>query len=219
MDRSDRAEFAKALTVVSELYGRALSQRLIALYWQVLKQFDWIDVRKAFQAHVTHPDVGQFFPKPADIVRLIEGGGETRALVAWTKVEKAIEQVGIYQSVVFDDPLIHRVLEDMGGWVEVCSLTLERLPFSAREFQKRYMGYVLKKPERYPKYLWGLFERDNTKNGYVPAPPILIGDAGKAKAVLEKGGGVPLLTAPLEKSFSETILAISRKKFEQGEEE
>jgi hypothetical protein len=38
-------------------------------------------------------------------------------------------QVGAYQSVVFDDPLIHLVLEDLGGWIKICSTLIKDLIF------------------------------------------------------------------------------------------
>lgn len=218
MEPSDKTEFMKILSAMSELYGKALSKLLIKIYWYALKSFELVGIRQAFDTHIRNPDGGQFFPKPADIIRLIEGGGETRALHAWASVARTIEQVGIYQTVVFDDPLIHAVLENMGGWIDLCSITNERLPFYAREFQKRYMGYVNKKPERYPKSLWGLFERDNAQNGYIVAPPILIGNALKAKAVFQSGGGTPLLTQSLEKSLSSEVLRLSRAKFEKEED-
>lgn len=74
------------------------------------------------------------------------------------------------------------------------------------------MGYVDKKPIRHPKYLWGISECENAKNGFEIESPILIGNATKAKEVLESGGGMPLLTEPLEKSLSKVVLEISRFK-------
>lgn len=197
MQTHDLVKFTTLLAGLGELYGKFISEQLTDIYWQTLKIFDWQDVQHAFQAHLYNPNCGQFFPKPADIVRFIEGSGETRALRAWTIVEKTMHQVGIYQSVVFDDPLIHAVIEEMGGWIKLCSMTLEDLPFRSREFQKRYMGFVIKKPNRYPKYLYGLSECENAKNGYDVESPLLIGDAGRAERVMLNGGGMPLLVQPL----------------------
>lgn len=215
MQSKDLGKFSILMAGIGELYGKNISSQLIDIYWQVLNQYELIDIQKAFQSHVQNPDCGQFFPKPADIVRFIEGSGETKALLAWAKVERAVIQIGSYQSVVFDDPLIHAVIENMGGWVKLCSMKNEQMPFYANEFQKRYLGYVNKKPARHPKYLWGISECNNAKNGFEINPPILIGDVSKAKEVLESGGGVPLLTEPLEKSFSQMVLAISGSKLDK----
>lgn len=213
MQTQDVSKFTMLMAGIGELYGKTISSQLVDIYWQVLRKYELIDVQNAFQSHVQNPDCGQFFPKPADIIRFIEGNGESKALMAWAKAERAMIQIGRYQSVVFDDPLIHSVIEDMGGWVKFCNMKNEQMPFIANEFQKRYMGYVLKQPERHPKYLWGISECDNTKNGFLVEPPILIGDPEKAKEVLKLGGGTPLLTEPLEKSLSKVILEISRTKF------
>ena len=63
-------------------------------------------VADALNRHAVNPDNGQFLPKPADIVRLINGNTVDRALVAWSTVERAIRSTGPYQSVVFDSPEI-----------------------------------------------------------------------------------------------------------------
>lgn len=219
MQAQDVPKFTMIMAGIGELYGKTISSQLIDIYWQVLRKYELIDVQNAFQSHVKNPDCGQFFPKPADIIRFIEGNGESKALLAWAKAERTMIKIGRYQSVVFDDPLIHSVIEDMGGWVKFCSMKTEQMPFVANEFQKRYMGYVNKKPERHPKYLWGISECDNAKNGFEVEPPVLIGNPERAKEVLRSGGGTPLLTEPLEKSLSKLILEISRSKFSNPENE
>ena len=119
MQNHNLIEFTATLIKIGELYGKAISEILTDLYWQSLKGFEWQDVKQAFEAHIHNPDNGQYFPKPADLVRFIEGSGETKALQAWAKVEKAVTHVGAYQSIIFDDPLIHAVLEDLGGWIKL----------------------------------------------------------------------------------------------------
>jgi hypothetical protein len=208
MQADDIPKFTVMLLGIGELYRRPLSKFLTDIYWQSLKQFEWQDVEKAFQAHIHNPDCGQFFPKPADIVRWIEGTGETRALQAWSKVEQAITQVGIYQSVAFDDPLIHAVLENMGGWIKLCSLTFEELPFRAHEFQKRYMGFVNKKPERHPQYLKGLTELENAKNGFPLPATRLLGDLKKSAEVMRLGNGNARLLEHSSGSLNSLLTAL-----------
>jgi len=207
MEKLDIKSFMKLLANIGELYGKPISAALAELYWLSLKSYEFEDVRKALTAHIHNPDCGQFFPKPADIIRFIEGSGETKALFAWAIVEKAMHQVGSYQTVIFDDPLIHAVLEDMGGWIKLCSTTLDALPFRANEFQKRYMGFLIKKPERHPKYLVGITETDNAKNGFEVKPPLLVGNPKKAQQVMLTGGGRPLAI----QTFTEVIAEVMRQ--------
>lgn len=193
MKNTDLPLFMSTLVGMGELYDKVISELLADLYWQSLQSFEWEDVRQAFERHIHNPDGGQYFPKPADIVRLIEGSGETKALQAWAMVAKAIRQVGIYQSVVFDDAIIHVVLEDMGGWIALCSMGLDEMPFRANEFQKRYMGFLNKPLKRHPKSLPGLCECGNAQNNHAIEPPILIGDSKRATQVMLTGGEPSLL--------------------------
>ena len=219
MEACDMPKFLNLMAGIGELYAKPLSTHLIDIYWQSLQSFELIDVEMALQSHINNPDCGQYFPKPADVVRFIEGNGETKALQAWAKVEKVIIQVGSYQSICFDDPIIHAVIEDMGGWVKLCSVKNEELPFRANEFQKRYLGFTRKAPPRYPKYLMGIAELDNSKNGYAIEAPLLIGDPEVARKVIEEGGGTSLKV----QSLSQAVLQISKKlpssKVKEDEEE
>jgi hypothetical protein len=107
----------------------------------------------------------------------------------------------------------------MGGWIKLCSIKNEQMPFRANEFQKRYMGYVNKKPARYPKYLFGVTECDNAKNGYEIVPPILLGDAQKAEEVIRTGGGLPLPSKQSTQILSNIVLQISQSKMGKNDDE
>lgn len=193
MDLDDLTKFSTVLNGMGELYGKTISELLMDIYWQVLKRFELPTVLQAFEFHINHPDKGQYFPRPSDIVRFIEGSEEDRALQAWTTVVKAITQVGVYRTVVFDDPLIHAVIEDMGGWVKLCEVRFDELSFRAQEFQKRYKAFIHKAPKRYPKYCCGIIEGENARRGYPIAPHLIVGDLKKAEQVMLTGGGLPLL--------------------------
>jgi hypothetical protein len=123
--------------------------------------------------------------------------------------------------VVFDDPLIHAVIEDMGGWIKLCESPLKELPFTALDFQKRYRALVTHPPLRYPGSLAGICERDNAKNGYVNAPALLIGNRHKAIKVLKNGGGKRLEVHPAPQAVAALIEAIHRvqQKPDKAEEE
>lgn len=187
MNMNDLAEFTDLLTTISAFYRVPLSRKSLELYWNTLQLFEWPEVKAAFQSHLIDPDAGQYFPKPADVVRHIDGNSDTQALKAWSKVDEAIRSVGCYASVVFDDPIIHVVIDDMGGWIRLCQTLLKDLPFRANEFKKHYAGYVNHPPHHYPKQLFGLEAQQNGMHGYTTKPPLLIGDPKQAFAVLQNG--------------------------------
>jgi hypothetical protein len=187
MKLTERMNFAECLMGLGALYGKPVNEFLIEIYWQACAKYEFQDVQKSLQAHVNNPDQGQFMPKPADIVRYLEGTSHTQALQAWSEVMKGISSAGCYSSVVFDDPIIHAVLSEMGGWISICKINEEELPFKAREFEKRYAAYVLHKPKNYPSYLVGLIELQNSAHGHPFEKPLLLGDHQKALAVYQQG--------------------------------
>lgn len=194
MKQCDYDEFVKILQVVAEQYGKDISHGVIALYWQGLHDFELSAVREALGRHLRNTDNGQFMPKIADIIRMLQGSSQDSALTAWAKVDKALRSVGTYETVVFDDALIHVVLHDMGGWVGLGTKTEDEWPFVAKEFENRYRGFKARgEIPQYPPKLIGICESHNTREGQKVADPILIGDYSKAMRVMNSGTDRPLL--------------------------
>lgn len=194
MEREDFAQFCEVWTATATSYDKKVTAMSLRLAYEVLRGYTLDDVKRAITAHMRNPDVGQFQPKPADVIRQIEGTTGDAALAAWTKVERAIRSTGTYASVAFDDPLIHATIEDMGGWIKLGSVKEEELPFRAREFSQRYRAYTQRPPEAPPRYLPGISEQHNAAGGHEPPKIRLLGDVDKARAMLASGGGSgPLL--------------------------
>ncbi|AWB32360.1 DUF6475 domain-containing protein [Orrella marina] len=184
----DRQDFFVLLADVHAFYNRDLSEFSGEIWWNALRPFDFPAVREAFSRHCVNPDSGQFSPKPADIVRMLGGSTQDSALVAWSKVDRAVRLVGTYRSVVFDDALTHRVIHDMGGWLMLARKTESEWPFIAKEFENRYRGYRIRSESPpYPPKLVGESEAQNLLNGQPVEEPVLIGNSAKALAVLAGG--------------------------------
>jgi hypothetical protein len=188
MNPNDAPRFKELLTGVYSYYRIELSQFHIDVFWQALKSFDFGAVQDAFSRHVQNPDNGQFLPKVADIVKLIGGGTADRALLAWTKFEIAVQYVGSWDSVVFDDPIIHQVAEDMGGWTDLCAREEKEWPFVKNEFVQRYRGYANSRLLSYPSKLVGRIEAENGGRwpDAIPAPKF-VGDEARARQVMLNG--------------------------------
>ena len=209
MHDTEQPLFSRLMLDIGEMYSKSLSPLMVEMYWQALREFELEVVRWAFKAHACDSDGGRFLPRPADILRWIQGCPEGRALKAWSYVEAAIGRVGRYQSVAFDDPLIHRVIEDLGGWIRLCEQDLKEFPFTALAFQKRYRVLINQTGVRHPPYLVGRVEHDNAKDGYEYPLPLLIGDPDKAKQVMVSGDKKRLSVQPSTQSVQELIQAIT----------
>ena len=194
MNDADKTRFLSAMTGVGDYYNKTLSSAVIDIYWHGLKEFDLNAVLKALFAHSKNPDSGQYMPKVADIVKMIQGTSADSAQIAWSKVDRAVRNVGTYEDVVFDDPIIHRVIADMGGWILLGQKRDDEWPFVAREFENRYKGYKSRgETPEYPRVIQGLIGLQNASQGYKSQPPVLIGNREKANQVLLAGSSAPLV--------------------------
>ena len=185
MEINDKGNFETLMNATASMYNRTPSDGTqLMMYFNALNRFSFEDVKAGFNAHMQNPDNGQFFPKPADIIKYMDGGSETQAGSAWTKVDKSIRTVGPYQNIVFDDRIIHAVIADMGGWILMCGTSDQEYPFKKNEFVKRYTGYRSRPPEDYPRLAQQ--SNDMRKLGTIEAP-VIIGDMDAARLTYSGG--------------------------------
>jgi len=188
MQEQDFSAFRELINNVADFYGKDVSPFAMDVWWGALRRFELVDVQRALSVYCQDPDRGQWMPKPADVVRALEGTGFSVAAQAWSKVDRAVRQVGPYRDVVFDDPIIHAVIADMGGWIALCNGTDEEWPFRANEFQKRYQGYsTMGGASEFPKYLDGISNAHNRIEGHSVEPPVAIGSKDAARLVYKHG--------------------------------
>lgn len=198
MREADRESFAVLLTDVMAFYRQDVSPFALSVWWQACQQFDIEQVRKALTAHAMDAERGQWAPKPADLVRMLQGTFTDRSLVAWGKVLDAAQRVGAYESVAFDDPAIHCAIVDLGGWQAVCRTDMDELPFLQKRFTDAHKAYAARPSLTYPARLAGDHEQSNALRGMPVVPPVLIGDPAKAAEVQKMGGesGKTQITGP-----------------------
>jgi hypothetical protein len=194
----DAERFGSALAACMTLYNRPLTPDVLELYTRALARYDTDDVLRALEVHLLDPDVGQYAPKPADLVRRIAGSNTTVSARAWARVVEAVRLVGSWESVVFDDPLIHACVEQMGGWVKLCQMTEDEIPFRGKDFERLYLGYKQQAAiPHYPPRLIGKAEASNRERGFNVQPPIMIGNPAHAQLVHQGGSEKPPLLREL----------------------
>ena len=85
----------------------------------------------------------QKLPMPAEILEMVYGSTDDRAVLAISKIEQAWRSgIGSYDSVVFDDPLIHLIINQAGGWEKVCSVPEDEWKFMRKDFEKQYKAFA-----------------------------------------------------------------------------
>ncbi|KMQ75283.1 DUF6475 domain-containing protein [Marinobacter subterrani] len=193
MNTNDMEAFDQIWSEAHEVYGRKPEPRVVYMVFQALISFPLQDIERALCRHLTNPDTGQYPPKPADIVRLIQGSSQTTSGEAWAKVDRAIRCVGNYRTVVFDDPKIHAAIDRLGGWQKISMTDEKEYPFLRNNFLKLYQGFTVQPPETFPRKLIGTCEHENSQHdsfmrGRSKNEPVMIGDPERARLVYQGGG-------------------------------
>lgn len=185
MRANQSQEFRELLANALSFYRQDVTPFMLDVWWQACQGFDLEQVRKALTAHAMDPDRGQFAPKPADIVRQLGGTATDRALMAWGKVLDAMQSVGAYSDVVFDDPAIHAVVEDLGGWPKVCRGQVKDLGYLQHRFCDAHRAYAGRGQFDYPRLLAGDRSPDEMyrRRGLPPPKPAVVGSRERARQV------------------------------------
>ena len=189
MNTSDLPAFTSLINDVLAFYRQDSSAFSTRIWTNAVMPFDYGAVCDAINRHCMNPDTGQFCPKPADIVKMLGGTSTDSAKSAWSKVEQTMRLLGTNVDVVFDDPLIHRVVFDMGGWIRLGETgTEEAWVFVGNDFVTRYRGFRNRneKPD-YPRVLTGIANAHNARNGFPLQPARTVGDPAACKRVAMGG--------------------------------
>lgn len=190
MQPSEKPAFYELLSDALGYYGKPASEFTLQVWWQACQKFSFEQITKALTAHATDAERGQFAPKVADVIRILEGTKTDRSLLAWGKVLEAIGAVGAYQDVCFDDPAIHASIADCGGWVKICRSDMAEIGYLQHRFCQSHQAYTGRGEFEYPRVLAGdrSPDGDYLKRGLPVPKPVLVGNAERAKLVYLHGG-------------------------------
>lgn len=219
MNPEDRSEFAHLIADALAFYGQEISQFGLSVWWQACQPFELQAVRRALGRHAMDPERGMFPPKPADVVRQLQGVPTDRAAKAWGVALDAASRVGSYTDVVFEDPIIHVVIADLGGWPEFCRTPNDRLSYTQHRFTEAYRAYVNRGDlDEWPPRLHGDRSPDEiyAQRGLPPPQPVLIGNPQRARTVMLQGRGGGRQVTPLAALMDGTAERLIVRSKEEG---
>ena len=171
MTKKDMPEFIKILTGLAAMFDRPLTALIRDMYFTALSG---LTIEQVNIAGNQLARIATFFPKPVDFINAIQGNIETATIGAWEKVLKAKSKAGQYQSVKFDDPVIHSTIKLMGGWGAVCRMeNHDDEKWQRIDFEKTYKA-MQGLNKNHPEYLPGAAEIDNEKRGIEFKKPVMM---------------------------------------------
>lgn len=182
MPTTNYTHFAQWLTIIFGLYRCELTEELLELYWILLQRFTLDELKYAANRHFNSHKEGKYLPTPSHLLQYLQFNPHTAADNAWYKLLNAIRQHGCYNSVTFDDAHIHCVVQELGGWLELCRLKTYELQALHRPFHDDYVQLCENGlPKKYPRFLAGITPLTDS-NGRL-TQPCFVGDPILANAV------------------------------------
>lgn len=170
MKNEDKRAFFDLMMAAGEVYGREVTKPMAAIYFSALANASIEQVQGAMMAHMQNPDSGQFFPKPADIIKQMIGTTkqqdaaiEDKAAIAWACIERDIRRIGSYGTLKLDDKQALATVKAMGGWQSICQTEIGKMEWKRKEFIRMYEAFERTPLDALPSSLPGLIELSEAK--------------------------------------------------------
>ncbi len=172
-------EYIKFISEMFDDYGKKLTGLATKEWVDVGEKYGFENVCKIILSLRASPDATGFIIRVSEIEKALVGTKKDRASLAWAKLMSIIDKCSA-RRFVFDDPIIHAVVESMGGMDAVCTWTLDALSFKETEFCKHYEMFE-KSPaalQNIPSFL--------AASGNIISPFFPVGDEELCKLVYKK---------------------------------
>lgn len=150
--------FSGMMSMMCEIYNRNQTKALLEGYYLILKRMNDDEFKQAMM-NILEGRVYASMPKPAEILEYSRPNLETIATLALEDLERAIAKGGRNYSLIFDDKVVHSVINALGGWVYVCNMELRDWEFKKKEFPRLYMMHS--KRSDHADHVAGLVEKNS----------------------------------------------------------
>ncbi len=170
MQDQDKSAFRDMMMAAGEVYGREITKPMLQMYFAALAQIGIEQIQGAMMAHMQNPDSGQFFPKPADLIKQITGTTkqqdaviEDKAAIAWACIERDIRRIGSYGTLKLEDKQALATVKAMGGWQSICQTETSKMEWKRKEFIRMYETFERMPLDALPSSLPGRIEMSEVK--------------------------------------------------------
>lgn len=164
MNIDDKKKFGELMAVSGSIFDKELTAPMLRIMFETLSEYSIDQIGAAFTKHL---QTGDFFPRPAQLIRIINAGkpsSDDRATLAWMSITNAISKIGPYRTLTLDDKLALEIIKHVGGWSNLCNLSYKDLDFKKREFVEAYKATAVTNEKDLPKSLAGLHDIARLEN-------------------------------------------------------
>lgn len=185
MDKQKHDFLKELLFVMSENFSDTVSSIAVRMYISILSEYSIDEIKQAAVKIITTRKYNKM-PPIGEFLEYIHGSTDDNAEVEAAKVLWAVQRVGPYRSVAFDNPVTQAVISSYGGWPafvdEVDKESKKKwIRFDVAKIYKAFCGKGVK---RYG-YLPGLFEMQGEDR---KKEIVFVGDPDVAKKIMQSDG-------------------------------
>ena len=177
MNESEKVNFLEMLTGMAEIFDKKLSEVVIEIYWQALKQYPLDGFKKAVN-NIVQQHKYSYFPRPAEFIEYITPPEalEFKAELGLAEWIDAYCNVGEGGNPEFDDSVVALVCQHYGGWLAICNSfprcgTDKDQEFWFKDFKNVYRGYSRRPVAGKIPEMIGSREIENYRKGYIENKP------------------------------------------------
>lgn len=163
--------FSKGIYLIETVTGKEYTAEQLNIYKTLLNDISDDNFITGIN-NMLRERVFSNLPMPAEIrqycLGLKEDELQVKINLARTHIQKALSEVGTYNDVVFDDPIIHLCINAIGGWIVLGTKPLKEFDDWLKwELPKLYKGFSSRKNYDIPLILEGKAGADFKSVSYI----------------------------------------------------
>ena len=156
--------FRQGIYLIETITGKAFGKNQVEIYRTLLEDIPESKFITGIN-NMLRERVFSNLPMPAEIREYSLGLKEDEMMVRINKAKlllnKGISKAGIYNDVVFEDPVIHLCVDSIGGWISFCKKSSKEVEDWLKwDFPKLYRSFSTRKQTTLSLVLEGKGDRD-----------------------------------------------------------
>lgn len=163
--------FRQGIYLIETITGKAFGKNQVEIYRTLLKDIPESKFITGIN-NMLRERVFSNLPMPAEIREYSLGLKEDEMMVRINRAKlllnKGISKAGIYNDVVFEDPVIHLCIDSIGGWINFCKKSSKEVEDWLKwDFPKLYRSFSARKQMTLSIVLEGKGDKDLKEVCYI----------------------------------------------------
>ena len=163
--------FRQGIYLIETITGKAFGKNQVEIYRTLLEDIPESKFITGIN-NMLRERVFSNLPMPAEIREYSLGLKEDEMMVRINRAKlllnKGISKAGIYNDVVFEDPVIHLCIDSIGGWINFCKKNSKEVEDWLKwDFSKLYRSFSTRKQTTLSLVLEGKGDKDLKEICYI----------------------------------------------------